>query len=67
MSRLDTLRLLVMAEIPTDLETIEASATEIARRLDDLDQNHALYWLAHRRLDELLAARDRAIAHASTP
>jgi hypothetical protein len=43
--------------MPTDLATIEASATEIARRLDDLDQNHALYWLAHKRLDELLAAR----------
>lgn len=61
MSRYDTLRLLVLAEMPTGRETIEASATEIARRLDDLDQTHALYWLAHQRLDDLLAAREQII------
>jgi hypothetical protein len=63
MSRLDTLRILIRAEIPTDLEAIEVTATEIARRLDDLDQGHALYWLAHKRLDDLLAAREHALAH----
>lgn len=61
MTRLDSLRLLLIAEIPRDLPTIEASLTEMTRRIDELDPEHPMYAAVHHRLDELLAARERAL------
>lgn len=66
MTRFDTLRLLLAAEIPTDLETIEASLSAMSARIDTVAQDHELYAAAHRRLDELLAARDHAL-HDTNP
>ena len=67
MTRADTLRLLLIAEIPSDLETIEASALAIAARLDVLDRDSPDYERVHTRLNDLLSARERALADDDTP
>lgn len=57
-----SLQLLLVAETPTDLPTIEMSMREIASRLEHIDHDTPLYRRAHQQLNTLLDARDRAIA-----
>ena len=61
MTTLDTLRLLIAAEIPTDLDTIEASMREITARLLDLGHDDPTYTAGHARIDQLLTARGHAL------
>jgi hypothetical protein len=59
LARSDSLRLLLASEIPADLRSIEALLAHITARIDVLDRGGALHAAAHRRIDELLTARDR--------
>jgi hypothetical protein len=57
-ARIDSLRLLLAAEIPSDLVSIEAALRAIVERLDELAPGSPAYTAAHRRIDSLLTARD---------
>ena len=62
MNRHQTLERLLTADTPSEVAAIEASLRAIASRLDAVD-NEAEYGDVHRRLDELLTARDEALTH----
>lgn len=64
MTMAHTLRLLLVAELPTnpDLATIEMSMRAIACRLTATEPGSDLHTAAHERLDQLLDLRDRLTA-----
>jgi hypothetical protein len=62
MNRHQTLERLLTADTPREVAAIEASLRAIASRLDAVDDD-AEYDDVHRRLDELLTARDAALSH----
>jgi hypothetical protein len=59
MTRHQALELLLSRRIPEDVPSIEATLRAIASRLDAATGTEE-YVQAHRRIDELLTARDRA-------
>ena len=59
MTRHQALELLLTRRIPEDVPSIEATLRAITSRLDAAIGTEE-YELAHRRLDDLLTARDRA-------
>jgi len=61
MTRHQVLELLITRRIPGEVAAIEATIRAIAGRIDAADSDEE-YDLVHRRLDELLTARDRARA-----
>ena len=61
MTRHQVLELLITRRIPGEVAAIEATIRAIAGRIDAADTDEE-YDLVHRRLDELLTARDRARA-----
>lgn len=63
MNRHQVLELLITRRIPRDLGAIEASLRAIASRVDATHGDHE-YDEVHRRLDDLLTARDRVLATA---
>jgi hypothetical protein len=65
-ARIDTLRLLLSAEIPSDLPTIEASMRAITERLGEIETGTPVHTIAHARLNDLLTAREQA-ARRPTP
>lgn len=64
MTRLTTLRLLLVAEPSGDLRSVEATIVAINARLDELNPEGSDYAHAHRRLNELLAHRARLVESA---
>jgi hypothetical protein len=62
MTRHKALELLLARRIPDDVPSIEATLRAITTRLDAAIGT-AEYDTAHRRIDELLTARDRAKQH----
>ncbi|MFZ2012824.1 MAG: hypothetical protein WAV00_03295 [Nocardioides sp.] len=64
MNRHQTLERLLAADTPSEVAAIEASLRAIASRLDAVDTD-AEYDDVHRRLDELLTARDAALTHGA--
>jgi hypothetical protein len=64
--RIDTLALLLVAE-PVDLAAIEGTLTAIVERLDELAEGSPAHVAAHRRVDQLLVMRDRAVVAALEP
>jgi hypothetical protein len=58
MTRHRALELLITRRIPDDVAAIEATLRAITSRLDVVE-TPSEYELVHRRLDELLTARDR--------
>jgi hypothetical protein len=60
MNRHQTLERLLAADTPCEVAAIEASLRAIASRLDVV-HGDTEYDDVHRRLDELLTARDRAL------
>lgn len=66
-ARVDTLRLLLAAEIPDDLASIEAVLTAITARIDVAGTAHTNYDAAHAKIDALLAARDRLLEQQQDP
>lgn len=62
MNRHQTLERLLTADTPSEVAAIEASLRAIASRLDAV-AGEAEYDDVHRRLDELLTARDEALHH----
>lgn len=64
MNRHQTLERLLAAATPSDVGAIEASLCAIASRLDVVHTD-AEYDDVHRRLDELLTARDAALTHGA--
>lgn len=65
MARIDTLRLLVLAEPPDTLQGVETSMREISSRINEIDPEHGLYGVTHARLDLLLTLRERLITEAA--
>lgn len=63
MTRHQALELLLTRRIPEDVPSIEATLRAITSRLDAAIGSEE-YEQAHRRIDELLTARDRAAARA---
>lgn len=61
MACIDSLRLLLVAEIPTDLESIEATLRAIVERLDELVPGTPVHTIVHARINDLLTARDLAL------
>lgn len=59
MTRHQALELLLTRRIPEDVGSIEATLRAIAARLDAVEGTEE-YDLVHRRIDELLTARERA-------
>lgn len=57
MSRADTLRLLLVAEV-ADLAACEATLVAITQRIDELEPGSADHAAAHRRINELLSLRE---------
>ena len=64
MNRHQTLERLLTAATPSEVDAIEASLQAITSRLDAVD-DEAEYDDVHRRLDELLIARDEALTHGA--
>ena len=62
MTRHQALQLLITRRIPEDLAAIEATLRAIASRMDVIEDEPE-YEQVHRRLDDLLAAREVALAH----
>jgi hypothetical protein len=60
MTRHQALQLLITRRIPEDLAAIEATLRAIASRMDVIEDEPE-YDQVHRRLDDLLAAREKAI------
>lgn len=67
MARIDTLRLLLAADLPTDVEAVELAMREITARIDEIQRGTDDHLLVHRKLDQLLAQRDRLAAEAHAP
>lgn len=65
MTRHQALQLLLARRIPEDVASIEATLRAITARLDSVI-GEAEYADAHRRIDELLTARDRGRLRDST-
>jgi hypothetical protein len=63
MTRHQALELLITRRIPDDVPAIEATMRAIAARIDAAEGPQE-YYHVHRRLDELLTARERARAAA---
>ncbi|MBO0846721.1 MAG: hypothetical protein J2P22_15045 [Nocardioides sp.] len=63
MTRHQALQLLITRRIPEDVASIEATLRAIASRMDAIADKPE-YELVHRRLDELLEARDAALHSA---
>jgi len=59
MTRHQALELLLARRIPEDVASIEATLRAITSRLDAVEDTDE-YEHVHRRIDELLTARDRA-------
>jgi hypothetical protein len=60
MTRHQALQLLITRRIPDDVAAIEATLRAIASRMDVID-GEPEYEQVHRRLDDLLAAREKAM------
>jgi hypothetical protein len=60
MTRHQALQLLITRRIPEDLAAIEATLRAIASRMDAI-VDESEYEQVHRRLDDLLAAREEAV------
>jgi hypothetical protein len=60
MTRHQALQLLITRRIPEDLAAIEATLRAIASRMDVIEDEQE-YEQVHRRLDDLLAAREVAL------
>ena len=58
MTRLDSLRVLLAAELPRDVRGVEVLLRAIAARIDELEPGSDAYAAVHRYLDRLLAHRD---------
>jgi hypothetical protein len=63
-AHIDTLRLLLMAEVPNELDAIEMVMRAITQRIGELEPGTDVYEAAHARLDTLLAARERLTVQA---
>lgn len=66
MTRHQALQLLITRRIPEDVAAIEATLRAIAARMDVVEDDPE-YDLVHRRIDELLVARDEALVRAIAP
>lgn len=62
MARIDSLRLLLAAQPPDDIEAVEVLLRAITERIDELQPGSPAHQHAHRRIDELLTIRDQLIA-----
>jgi hypothetical protein len=60
MTRHQALQLLITRRIPEDVPAIEATLRAIAARMDAIETGRE-YEQVHRRLDDLLAARQRVL------
>ena len=58
MARIDTLRLLVHAEMPRTLEGVELSLRAITSRIDCVQPDTPDHDTVHRRIDALLTLRE---------
>lgn len=66
MTRLLTLSLLLAAELPDNLPTVEASLREITARIDELEPESPMYERTHARLNDLLTLRERLLPDAAS-
>jgi hypothetical protein len=66
MTRHQALQLLITRRIPEDVAAIEATLRAIASRMDVIEDDSE-YDLVHRRIDQLLAARDEALVCVEAP